>query len=99
VYLTNRSTYSGELLSVSDSGFVVLVGERVAVARFGRVDHLLFNGFSCGVFPSGNCSQPRAIEEARAVSRFPFGIPASAFRTLLERGKQTVPDSLQTRSP
>jgi hypothetical protein len=97
VYLANGREYAGELLAVSDSEFVILVGERVGVAHFRHVDRVLFRGFSCGEFPSPSCPSPKAIDAGRAVSRFPFGIPAAAFRALLDKGKQTAPDNLQMR--
>jgi hypothetical protein len=99
VYLADGRNYWGELLSFTDSAFVVLVGGRVAVAPFRHVERLAFSGFSCGEFPSGNCLSPKSIEDARTVSRFPYGIPAPALRALLERGKQTAPDSLNPRNP
>ena len=98
VYLTDGRDYSGELLSASDTSVVVLVGHRVAVTPLRHVQRLSFRGFACGQFPSDACLSPRSVEDARAVSRFPFGIPAPAFRALLERGNQTAPDSLKARN-
>lgn len=87
--------YSGELLSVRDSSFVMLMGQRVVIAYFHDLDRVSFEGFSSGEFGPRERPSEKTIEQARAVSRFPYGIAEPALKTLFERGRQTAPDTLR----
>ena len=84
---TGRATYSGELISASDTGFVVLLnaGNRlvfVPAAMVRRVNVESLGGMSMPL-------RSRSLERVRLVSRHPYGIPEPAQAQMLRATGQT----------
>jgi hypothetical protein len=91
---------NGELLAVEDSGYVLLVKDRVAfvpyiywtVADFPPRPALTI--FRVRGVPSG----PKA-SELRSHARYPFGIPAPVMTALLQRYSQQSADTVRFVPP
>lgn len=77
---TNQATYSGELITAADTGFVVLDGSN-------RLVFIPATGVrQIRVASLGTVRMPlhgRTLEKVRLVSRHPYGIPAEARTALL----------------
>lgn len=84
-----------ELLAVQDSGYVVLVGGRVAFGPFRLVNSAWFRhpGSIVPVNSEGRPA-PGRLEQLRFASRFPYGIPAPAMAALLRQSQQQAVDTL-----
>jgi hypothetical protein len=84
-----------ELLTVQDSGYVVLTGNRIAFAPFRFVTEARFRQMGYGVPTDRNrVPVPEMREQLRHVSRFPYGIPTAAMAALLQQARQQAPDTL-----
>ena len=82
-----------ELLELRDSAFVLLVGDRVAIAPFRVVRGLALAQIGDVTFPF-EPPRPSARQQLRMASRFPHGMPAPALAELLAASGQPAPDDL-----
>jgi hypothetical protein len=84
-----------ELLAVQDSGYVVLVGGRVAFGPFRLVNNARFRHLG-SIVPvnSEGTPAPGRLQQLRFASRFPHGIPAPAMAALLRQSQQQAVDTL-----
>jgi hypothetical protein len=82
-----------ELLSMHDTAYLVMIGDRLAVAPFRAVRRASFNRY--GVVSLDGAAPIDAVRQRLTLaSRFPYGIPESAFRQLLASAGQTAVDNL-----
>ena len=97
--LRDTRAHSGELLAVDDSAFVILEGDRVGIVRFSDVRSGRFTQMGSASLVVGPNPTPAVLARARMLSRFPYGITATAMRSLLAASKQEVPDDLGRSVP
>jgi hypothetical protein len=85
-----------ELLAVHDSALIVL-SDRVAVAFFRDIARVRFGSFEWPALRDALRAPPsaEALQNARSLSRYPFGIPDDALARLLRATSQTAPDTLR----
>jgi hypothetical protein len=77
---TGQATYSGELITAADTGFVVLDGSnRVVYIPATGVRQIRVESIGVVRMPLHG----RTLEKVRLVSRHPYGIPAEARTALL----------------
>jgi hypothetical protein len=87
---TATRTYSGELLALTQSDFVLLTDQRLVVipfvvayaGKFGSIDVSTYGA------PWG-----RHAEQLRYASRYPYGIPEPALSAILRSKAQAAPDT------
>jgi hypothetical protein len=91
---TNRATYTGELISAADTGFVVLMttGNRLVFVPASITRQISVQSIGVVRMPL----RGRALERVRLVSRHPYGIPAPARSELL---RVTGQDDLERIEP
>ena len=97
--LRDSRDHSGELLAVDDSAFVLLVRNRVGIARFRDMRSARFTLPGASPLVLGLGPKPAELARARMVSRFPYGITATAMATLLAASKQEVVEDLAQTAP
>jgi hypothetical protein len=97
VHLLDGQRHVGELLAVQDSSLVILLpANRVAVGRFADVGRVDWGDYtSSRDFNTSVWTSPTLRQRGRLASRFPYGLPDRALRTLLARLGQTSPDTLR----
>ena len=78
-----RQRVEGELLAVSDSGFVVRQAPQIAFVPLSAVRWARFAGFG-----PMSLRDPATIVTLRHASRFPAGIPPAVLPRLLEEASQ-----------
>ncbi len=95
--LVDRRRHAGELLALRDSSLVLLLPtNRVAVARVADVGRVEWGDYSTSDdFGARVWTTPQLQARARSASRFPFGLPDAAMRTLLTGLGQAAPDTLR----
>lgn len=89
-----RGTVAGELLAMRDTGFVLLVGNRVTLVRYGAIRSATFPqvaSASLGRQPP----TPAMRERLRLVSRFPQGISPELEQRLLAGYSQPTIDVIE----
>ena len=72
----------GELLEVSDSGLVVHAPEQLVFVMFPAIVHATFEDSDVSI-TNRRRLDGEELYRLRMLSRFPYGIPADALRTLL----------------
>ena len=87
-----------ELLEVTDTAYVVLTGNRVAVAPYRALRRVYFEHQDWMDQPDHADPSSELRERLRYASRFPFGMPAATLAELLRRGGQDRPDNLAAPS-
>jgi hypothetical protein len=99
--LVDRRRHAGELLALRDSSLVLLLPtNRVAVARVADVGRVDWGNYSAsGDFGARVWTTPQLQAHVRSASRFPFGLPDAALRTLLAGLGQAAPDTLRAGAP
>lgn len=85
----------GELLFVQDSSVVVMT-PRVVIVGFRDMRQLTFASFRWPQRVDRRLPSGAAMDRARSVSRFPFGIPETALSELLHAAGQSAPDTLRS---
>jgi hypothetical protein len=98
VTLTNRQSFTGELLAVTDSSLILMVRDRVAFARAGSIARARLRGFGLE-YTNGARPSSRSLERARRSARFPYGVSPEVMAVLLGRTSQSAPDDLATLQP
>ena len=104
IRLEGRDDHSldGELLAVDSSAYTVLTGDRVTVIPVASWLHGMVS------YPDDRRNVwlylrgvpgPANMIEARSHARFPAGIPDPVWAALLERTKQTRPDTVRLSGP
>ena len=90
---------TGELIVVSDSGYVLFAHDRIWIARFGDVGRVILPVGGAGTVNLGPKPTAKMLDRARLLSRFPYGISPTLMATLLTASKQEVPDDLARPTP
>ena len=90
---------TGELIVVSDSGYVLFAHDRIWIARFGDVGRVILPVGGAGTVNLGPKPTAKMLDRARLLSRFPYGISPTLMTTLLTASKQEVPDDLARPTP
>ena len=90
--LKSGDRFYGELLAVTDTTLVFLIGRRVSVAPLSTVTSLGF-GWREIAAPGGVISNADFMT-LRHRSRFPYGITKAAMAGLLNVSGQSLPDTL-----
>ena len=98
VRMLGGEEHRGELLSASDTAFVLLLSQRVAIARLAAVHSVDFGDASPDLVERGTFSAD-VLDRARGSARFPFGIPPRAMTMLLQRAGQDTPLELRAGVP
>jgi hypothetical protein len=86
-------TYVGELLAVTDSTVILMIDNRVALARGSAVLRVVGPGFAL-TFDRGAKDYYQQLDRARHGSRYPYGISPEVFARLLAATSQSAPFDL-----
>jgi hypothetical protein len=89
VMLPSGASVSGELLTVTDTSYVLLADRRIVVVPFASEVTATFNTLPRAVF--GRPTRPE-MDRLKLESRFPYGIPPVAMTALLAKYSQQGPD-------
>jgi hypothetical protein len=86
VSVDKARSYEGELLSISDDRYVMLVANRVIAVPLASSARFYFKPFAHG----WGVPESEQLARMRRASRFPYGIPDAVLAALLTRSGQTV---------
>lgn len=95
VTLAYGRTFSGELLAVTDTSWVMLVGNRVSMVRSAALQKVLVPSTGDIAYSGGKATSATRLEAARHAVRFPYGISPDVMSALLAKSGQQAPDDLE----
>jgi hypothetical protein len=99
VTLVDGKTFDGEVLAITDSSWILMVGDRVASVRDGAISNVRVADLGELRYADGGRPSASELHRARRVTRFPYGIAPEAMAALLAKSTQSSPDDLETRRP
>ena len=97
IKLLDGRSYGGELLTVTDSNAVLLVGGRVATVPLGAVDYLSIRDLGAVEYAGGHARSPDRGQRAQRMARYPYGMSADVTAALLAATSQAAPDRLESK--
>lgn len=92
VTLKDGRSHVGELLAVTDTALIVMVQNRVAIARAVAIALARTSRFRLG-YAAGTVRK-KELDNARRGARFPYGMSPEVLSALLTKTSQSSPDDL-----
>jgi hypothetical protein len=92
--MVNKRRVEGELLALTDTGYVLEIGGRIAFARYSDVKEAEFDRVGPLTFKARQTPSVRVRIKMRHLSRFPYGITDTALSALLSNAGQSAPENL-----
>lgn len=86
------NAYSGELLAITTTDFVLNIGERVVVIPFAIAGPGDFSAIDVRTYGAPSAKHN---DQLRYASRYPYGIPTPALTAILEAKHQAAPDTIK----
>lgn len=88
VVRVGRSSYSGELLEVGDTAFIMRAAGGITLIPYRVITSVRFDEFTSSL-PRASDFTPARLRRVRLSSRFPYGLSSQTLRQLLEQHGQT----------
>lgn len=85
--------YEGELLTVTRGDLTMRTSEAVVVIPYSQIER---GGFSAIDVTIAGAPSSRNLDQLRYASRFPYGIPDAAMKTILSKMGRSAPDTART---
>ena len=96
VHVAGGGDVVGELLAVTDTAYLMLVGSRLMVAPYAVLTHANFGWVGRVTSSVGELPSDKTRRRLVLYSRFPYGLSDSAMAGLLAKSGQTAPDNART---